>query len=155
MRFYLAVLLSCAFLQTVSAGQQNLIIPLRIALKWLHEKGGLRSSSYCSDTEMESTGAFLGSELSITASAMRDFLGLEKVPGGNHISCNNKICDGDFPVEFHKVPSQDEVAGVHNVLMSQCTEILHGLSRAQSYSSSCRNALKSAMCESSFMIAAA
>jgi hypothetical protein len=152
MNFFLALLLSCAFLQTASAaGQQNLIIPLKMAIKWFHPQqtgaGGLRRISYCSAKEYESIDAILGSKLSATISEMKDFMRLEKLPGDKHqVSCNNKICDGDFP----KVINQEEVAGVQHLLRVQCTETLHELTFTgrYTYSATCRNALKSTICES-------
>jgi hypothetical protein len=150
MRFFLALLFSCAFPQMASAaGQQNLIIPLRMAIKWFHpqQTGGLRRISYCSEAEIESIDAILGSKLSATISEMKDFMRLDKLPGDKHqLSCNNKICDGDFP----KVISQEEVAGVQHLLRVQCTETLHELTITgrYTYSATCGNALKSTICES-------
>jgi hypothetical protein len=159
MRFFLAILISFTFLQTTSAGQQNMIIPLRIVLKWFNQRGGagLRSST-CSLTEIDSIDAILRSTLSKTVFEMKASMGLDTLPGDKPLSCNKKVCDADFHLDLHTVrhnASKNPVDSVQDELLAECTATLHGLSREHSYSASCRNALKSAICESSFKILAA
>jgi hypothetical protein len=155
MRFFLAALLSMAFVHAASARQQNLVIPLKVVLKWMTQNSsGLRAG--CSATEIERIDSVLATEMNEKTHIMKSTLGLDELPGDKHLSCSKKVCTGDFHLEFMQVKDKtsEKINHVQDQLLSECTAILHGMASEQSYSPFCQKQLKGAICESSFTLSA-
>jgi hypothetical protein len=155
MRFFLATLLSMAFIHAASARQQHLVIPLKVVLRWMTQnKSGLRAS--CSEPEMQVIDFELAKKMNEKTHIMKTTLGLDELPGDKHLSCSNKVCTGDFHLDFMQVKDKtsEKINDVQDQLLSECTAILHGMAREESYSPSCQKQLKGAICESSFTLSA-